>query len=273
MSTRVERPPAVAGLFYPASRRDLEQIVTTQLADAAPQGPFPKALIVPHAGYVYSGPVAASGYRCLEPFRDAVERVVLVGPTHRVAMRGLGVSGAEAFRTPLGRVPLALESVQRLETLPQVTRRDDAHGPEHSLEVHLPFLQVVLGAFSLVPILTGKASADDVADALDVLWGGDETVIVVSTDLSHYHDYETACALDLDTSRAIETFDERGLAGRRACGYVAVRGLLRAARRREMSIRRLDLRNSGDTAGPRDQVVGYGAWALTEPAVEGADGA
>lgn len=261
---RTERPPAVAGLFYPAAPADLADDVATYLDAAPAKGAAPKALIVPHAGFVYSGPIAGSGYRCLAPHRDTVTRVVLIGPSHRAVYRGIATTGADAFVTPLGRVNVDREAVREAERLPQVVRHDAAHAPEHSLEVHLPFLQVVLEAFSIVPLLAGEATAEEVAEVLELLWGGEETLVVVSSDLSHYHDYDTARTLDRETSAAIEACDEAALHGRRACGHVAIKGLLVLARRHGLVVTRLDLRSSGDTAGPRDQVVGYGTWAFAE---------
>ncbi len=258
------RPPAVAGAFYPAAKARLQEAVDSYLAGAGHAGPKtpPKALIVPHAGYVYSGPVAASGYRLLEPVAGEIDRVVLLGPSHRVPLKGLAVSSADAFETPLGRVPIDRPSVERLLELPCVCEFDAAHAAEHSLEVHLPFLQRVLGEFRLVPICAGDASTRDVAAVLDVVWGGPETLIVVSSDLSHYYDYETARRKDEATTRAIERLDPTALDVESACGRIGIRGLLEVARRRGMTARAIDVRNSGDTAGPRDSVVGYGAYAL-----------
>jgi len=261
---RTDRPPAVAGLFYPAAPADLADDVETYLRAAPSECTAPKALIVPHAGFVYSGPIAGTGYRCLSSRRETVRRVVLVGPSHRAVYRGIATTGADAFVTPLGPVPVDRDAVREVERLPQVLRHDVAHEPEHCLEVHLPFLQVVLDEFTLVPLLAGEATGEEVAEVLEALWGGDETLIVVSSDLSHYHDYATARVLDRETSEAIESYDDRALHGRRACGHVAIKGLLVLARKRGMAVTRLDLRSSGDTAGPRDQVVGYGAWAFTE---------
>jgi len=265
-----ERPPAVAGLFYTERSDALVRDVRTYLRAAESRGTVspemvPKALIAPHAGYVYSAPIAASAYRLLEPARDRVHRVVIVGPTHRVGLRGLGVPTADTFVTPIGPIPVDGEAVEDLLALPQVVRHDAAHAPEHSIEVHLPFLQVVLDSFAIVPLLAGEAHAWEVAEVLERVWGGPETVIVISTDLSHYQDYETARALDEETSHAIEELRLEDLHGRRACGFVGLKGLLEVARRRRLTVQRLDLRNSGDTAGPRDHVVGYGAWALREP--------
>ncbi len=258
------RPAAVAGTFYPASAASLEEEVDTYLREGVrPREPLvPKALIVPHAGYVYSGPVAGSGYRLLAPIADRVERVVLIGPAHRVPVRGLAVSSADAFETPLGRVPVDREAVELLKRLPQVQEFDAAHAAEHSLEVHLPFLQRVLKRFAIVPLVAGDATTREVAEVLDKVWGGPETLIVVSSDLSHYYDYATARAKDEATTRAIERLDPAGLDPESACGRVGIRGLLEVARRRGLSVHTLDVRNSGDTAGPRDSVVGYGAYAL-----------
>ena len=261
---RPERIPAVAGLFYPAAASELERDVVRFLAHAQGEDAEPKALILPHAGYVYSGPVAATGYKCLAERRASVRRVVLIGPTHRALYQGIATSGAKAFVTPLGRVPVDHVAVKAAEALPHVLRHDAAHAPEHCLEVHLPFLQVVLDEFSIVPLLVGDASPAEVADVLEALWGDDETIVVVSSDLSHYHDYGTARVLDHETSEAIEAFDTTPIHGRRACGHLPIKGLLLLAERRALAVTRLDLRSSGDTAGPREQVVGYGAWAFAE---------
>ena len=260
------RAPAVAGFFYPASARDLTDAVDGYLAGAADAGGgrMPKAIIVPHAGYVYSAPIAAPAFAALGKAADRIRRVVLLGPAHRVAVRGLAAPDAAAFRTPLGDVPIDRAAIAALSDLPYVAARDIAHRDEHCLEVQLPFLQRMLGDFALVPLLVGDATPDEVATVLDRLWGGPETLIVVSSDLSHYHDYASAQRMDASAAAAIESFDLHGLGRDQACGRLPILGLLTVARRRGLSIRRLDLRNSGDTAGPRDQVVGYGAWLLTE---------
>lgn len=258
------REPAVAGYFYPDHPGELRTTVQVMLRESqAASGPAPKALIVPHAGYVYSGPVAATAYSRLQPYRDLYKRVVLLGPCHRLATSGLAVSTADAFRTPLGNVPLDRESIRRLGHH-QVIRSDAAHGTEHSLEVQLPFLQRVLGSFSLVPLAVGDTEPEVVADVIDLLWDGPETLVIVSSDLSHYLSYEDAQRRDAATCRAIEGMDAYSISSGDACGSLAVGGLLIAAKRRGMQIATLDLRNSGDTAGGRDHVVGYGSWILTE---------
>lgn len=259
------RQPAVAGLFYPAERAELLDQLNTLMRDSRAAGGVPKAIIAPHAGYVYSGPVAASAYARLRPARERIRRVVLLGPSHRVPLLGLASSSAEAFETPLGRIPIDRDCLTTLADLPQVKLLDQAHALEHSLEVHLPFLQTLLADFTLVPLVVGDATAVEVAEVLERLWGGLETLIVISSDLSHYHDYATAQQLDHATCRAIETLRHQAIGYEQACGRVPVSGLLETARRHDLSVETLDLRNSGDTAGPRDQVVGYGAWAFTEP--------
>ncbi len=260
------RPAAVAGSFYPADPDELRRQIDQFLAQAHSGGRagLPKAIIAPHAGYVYSGPVAASAYARLAPGRGSVTRVVLVGPSHRVAFRGLAVDSAEAWRTPLGLVAIDRVAVQALAQLPMVAVLDAAHSQEHSLEVHVPFLQAVLGEFRLVPIVAGDARPDEVATVLDAVWGGPETVIVISTDLSHYLDYRSCRQVDDATTAAIQRLDFAALGRDSACGRVGVGGLLLAAQRRGMDIATLDVRNSGDTAGPKDRVVGYGSWALWE---------
>jgi AmmeMemoRadiSam system protein B len=257
------RPPAVAGAFYPESPRGLAEAVRSYLdAAKAPAGPIPKAVIAPHAGYVYSGPVAAAAYNRIAAAREQIERVVLLGPAHRVPVAGLAAPDAYAFATPLGNVPIDQTAIEAIVTLPFVDVHHKAHEFEHSLEVHLPFLQTVLGAFSLVPLVVGDATPEEVAQVLELLWGGPETLIVVSSDLSHYHDYSTARKMDAATSRAIENLQPNDIRYDDACGRAPVQGLLVAARQHGLHARTLDLRNSGDTAGPRDAVVGYGAWAF-----------
>ncbi|MCP5419968.1 MAG: AmmeMemoRadiSam system protein B [Gammaproteobacteria bacterium] len=258
------RQPAVAGMFYPADPTVLHQEVRGFLDQVATAGPVPKAIIVPHAGYVYSGPVAASAYARLQAANGSIRRVVLLGPSHRVGFNGIAVSGMQAFATPLGLVPLDYEAIARIRHLPQVVSLERAHEREHSLEVHLPFLQEVLGEFNLVPLVVGTAEPQPVGEVLEILWGGPETLLVISSDLSHYHDYETARRLDAATSRAIEGFRYEDIVYESACGRNPVNGLLWAARRRDLKVETLDLRNSGDTAGPRDQVVGYGSYAFSE---------
>jgi AmmeMemoRadiSam system protein B/AmmeMemoRadiSam system protein A len=268
------RPPAVAGTFYPGTRDALERQLARFMteADNAPPAPVaavPKAIIGPHAGYVYSGPVAARAYARLAAARGRIRRVVLIGPSHHVAFRGFAVDMSDAWETPCGTVTLDQEAIARLRRLPMVGQLDAAHQREHALEVHVPFLQHVLGDFRLVPVVAGDAPPDAVAALLDAVWGGPETLIVVSTDLSHYLDYAACQRVDARTAAAIERFDDAAIGSNEACGQVPTRGLLRVARRRGMAIERLDLRNSGDTAGPRDRVVGYGAWALYEPGAGG----
>jgi AmmeMemoRadiSam system protein B len=260
------RAPAVAGMFYPGRPGDLQQTVSNFLAEAgaAHDGPPPKAMILPHAGYVYSGAVAAAGYARLAGARQRIRRVVMLGPAHTLAVRGLAASSAEAFETPLGPVPVDRAAVAGLGDLPQVAEADAAHRMEHCLEVQLPFLQAALAEFALVPLLVGRATTGEVADVLDRLWGGPETLIVISSDLSHYCDYESARRLDADTARAIEGLEPEAIADHQACGRIPIKGLLSAAARRGLAAERLDLRNSGDTAGRRDKVVGYGAWAFAE---------
>ncbi len=254
------RQPAVAGMFYPAEPETLRRTVERYLAEAKALPDRPKAIIVPHAGYVYSGAVAASAYKAVENIADQVRRVVLLGPAHRVPFRGLALSSADCFATPLGEVPLDKAAESDLADLPQVKVFDDAHALEHSLEVQLPFLQEVLGSFTLVPLVVGDTTDEAVAEVLERLWDGRETLIVISSDLSHYHDYETARRLDEATCKAIEHLQPEAIRPHDACGRLPVNGLLLAARRHGLKATTVDLRNSGDTAGPHDQVVGYGAW-------------
>lgn len=253
-------------MFYPADPDELREMVDGYLQEAHRQQTgdetVPKALIVPHAGYIYSGPVAATAYARLAPAHDQITRVVLLGPSHRVPFRGLATSSATQFVTPLGVISLDRDSIEQLEQFPQVARLDEAHTSEHSLEVHLPFLQEVLDSFTLIPLVVGDASPQQVSEVIEAAWGGPETLIVISSDLSHYHDYETARRMDAATSRAIEALNPEAIQFEDACGRIPVTGLLELARRHALHARTIDLRNSGDTAGPRDQVVGYGAYII-----------
>ena len=258
------REPAVAGLFYPDDPLLLQQQLDGFLAQEPRVKTAPKALIVPHAGYIYSGPVAASAYLQIASLREQIQRVVLLGPAHRVGFRGLAATSAQYFSTPLGMVRIDQQAMDDILMLPQVRVFDDAHREEHSLEVQLPFLQTVLKKdFGLIPLVVGEAQGDEVAEVLEKLWGGPETLLVISSDLSHYQDYETARRLDSATSTAIEQLNPQAIDYQQACGRNPVSGLLMAARHHHLKATTLDLRNSGDTAGGRDRVVGYGAYAFS----------
>ena len=260
------RPPAVAGTFYPADAQELRSLISRYLRAVRPINFLPKAIVAPHAGYIYSGPVAASAYAALATDSAVITRVVLLGPSHWVALDGLAASSAAAFAMPLGDVAVDRAAVDLALTLPQVQVLDAAHVREHCLEVHLPFLQHLLTDFTIVPLLVGDAAPEEVSEVLEALWDGPETLIVISTDLSHYYDYRTAQRLDQETSRAIETLRLEDIRAEQACGRFALQGLLSVARKRHLHGQTLDLRNSGDTAGPRDEVVGYGAWVFTAEA-------
>jgi hypothetical protein len=266
-TTTATRPPAVAGTFYPAAVAELRDELTTCLAVS----PAPtiatgllKALIVPHAGYVYSGGTAGHAYVLLAPLAGRIRRVVLLGPCHRVSVRGLGVPTARAFATPLGSIPLDRVALDALADLPQVVVSDAAHAQEHSLEVQLPFLQTVLGRFELLPLAVGDATAAEVAEVLERVWGGPETLIVISSDLSHFHTYREAQSIDTSTAQRILAFDQL-TSFDQACGALPINGLLAVARRRGLRIERVAQCNSGDTAGDKGRVVGYASFALYLP--------
>jgi AmmeMemoRadiSam system protein B len=261
------RPAAVAGTFYPASPHHLLKAVDDLLARAkAPASSAPpKALIVPHAGYVYSGPVAASAYAAIEPHASRFTRVVLLGPAHREYVRGLALPEATAFETPLGVVEIEPRPAQ---DLPGVVRSDRVHAREHSLEVELPFLVRVLHRFRVVPLAVGEAEGDEVARVIEALWGGPETLVVVSSDLSHYLPYDAGRALDEATTERILGLGPAAVLHEQACGATPINGLLAVAKQRNLRPALLDLASSGDTAGDRGSVVGYGAFAFYE---EGAD--
>lgn len=256
------RYPAVAGSFYPAEPHTLSNTVANYLTDVSTTGQVPKAIIVPHAGYVYSGPIAATAYARLIPAALSINRVVLLGPAHRVAFQGLALSEATAFITPLGEVAIDHNSYQTLRDLPFVGFLEQAHTQEHSLEVQLPFLQTVLADFKLVPIVVGEATPQQVSQVLSRLWGNDETLLVISSDLSHYLDYNSAQQLDQHTSNSIERLDYENIGYNQACGGIAICGLLKLLAEKSLHIQTLDLRNSGDTAGDKQRVVGYGAYVV-----------
>ena len=265
------RPAAVAGAFYPGSPTRLRTMVEELLREApVPSDPAskapPKAIIAPHAGYVYSGPIAARAFQSIASAAGTIERVIVLGPSHFVPIRGLALPGESRFETPLGEIAISPEAAQASIKLPQVRVQPEAHTREHSIEVELPFLQVLLGDdFQILPLAVGEASAEEVAEVLDRVWGGPETLIVISSDLSHFHPYEEARVLDETTARRILDFDAT-LDGSEACGARPVNGLLATARQRGLIPELLDLRNSGDTAGDRSRVVGYGAFAFREVA-------
>lgn len=260
------RPPAVAGSFYPGDPAALAASVDRLLAAfPATSGAPPKVLIVPHAGYIYSGATAAAAYAKLLPLRQKIRRVVLLGPTHRVAVSGLALPASAAFATPLGEIRLDIEAMAQVRDLPQVVVSDRVHAQEHSLEVQLPFLQRALDDFSLVPLAVGDAAPESVAEVLERLWGGPETLIVISSDLSHFLPYAAARQVDRDTCQQILHF-ATDLEPTQACGAFPLNGLLLAAGRRDLQPELLELCNSGDTAGDRQRVVGYAAFALSETA-------
>ena len=264
------RPPAVAGMFYPGDPSSLRDDLASCLAVPPAPTSVPaasgllKAVIVPHAGYVYSGGTAGKAYALLAPLAGRIRRVVLLGPCHRVSVRGLAAPTVQAFATPLGSIPLDRAAISALADLPQLVASDAAHAQEHSLEVQLPFLQTVLGSFQLVPLAVGQTGAAEVAQVLDRLWGGPETLIVISSDLSHFHGYAEAQKIDHVTAdhilalEQLTSFDQ-------ACGALPINGLLAVARRRGLRIERIAQCNSGDTAGDKSRVVGYASFALYEP--------
>lgn len=253
-------------MFYPADVQQLRRTVEALLSAAASatpvaMGPAPKVLIVPHAGYIYSGAVAASAYQLLAPLKETIRRVVLLGPAHRVFLRGMAIPSVDQFRTPLGTIALDRSALEQLATVPGVVLSDEAHAEEHCLEVQLPFLQLLLDDFRLVPVVVGQCDAKRVGAVIDHLWGGPETLIVISSDLSHYRSYQEARRIDHQTGQRILA-KASDLSGDEACGAHAINGLMRAMHTRSLDIESLDLRNSGDTAGDKSRVVGYGAFSL-----------
>ena len=262
------RPAAVANMFYSGDSRVLHEDIQSYFAEINseinPAPSTPKAIISPHAGYIYSGLTAAHAYAQLQHASDTIKRVVLLGPCHRVALRGLAAPSTDFFETPLGIIPIDQNIIKQLLAFSQVQISDLAHQHEHSLEVQLPFLQEVLTDFSLIPLVVGDATPQEVCEVIDQLWGGDETLIIISSDLSHFHDYETARAIDSETRDAIESFNIKAINHESACGCNSVNGLLQSAKKRNLKVTTLDIRNSADTAGTKDSVVGYGAWMFEE---------
>ena len=264
------RPAAVAGAFYPAQAAALSRDIHALLGQAQKDGALgspcvPKAIVVPHAGYIYSGAMAARAYARLAPAHATIRRVVLLGPVHRVPIRGLALPASALFATPLGEVELDQDAIADIRTLPQIRVSQAVHAMEHSLEVQLPFLQSVLDDFKLVPLAVGDATPEEVAQVLERLWGGPETLIVISSDLSHYLPYQTARQVDGDTVRTILDLRPR-LSHEQACGGTPVNGLLLAARSHHLQAELLGVCNSGDTAGDRKRVVGYASIAFAAKA-------
>lgn len=257
------KQPCVAGQFYPADPTTLQKMVNGYLAAVKPADLAPpKALIAPHAGYIYSGPIAASGYALLPTLNKTVTRVVLLGPAHRYPVLGIAATKVDQFATPLGNIDIDKQAVTTALTLPFVTTIEQAYTQEHALEVHLPFLQTVLTNFKLAPFVVGNAKPEDVAKLINTLWGGSETLFVISSDLSHYYDYDTANKLDQAASQAIVNLRPQDIHDNQACGRLPIKGMLLAAKQHNMKVIMLDQRNSGDTAGDKSRVVGYGAYYL-----------
>lgn len=256
------RAPAVSGMFYPAEPQALRQLVQQYISSAQSEAIFPKALVSPHAGYIYSGIVAGTAYAYLKNVAATVRRVLLLGPAHRAAFSGLALSNASKFETPLGLIPLDKEAAERLSALPFVCRFDEAHAEEHSLEVQLPFLQEVLPDFNLLPLVVGDASAEQICAVIQAFNPGTDSVVIVSSDLSHYLSYERAIKLDAATAKSIEELDHKSLHPECACGVYPLRGLLLYAKNSAWRAIAVHLANSGDTAGSRERVVGYGAFVF-----------
>ena len=260
------RKPTVANLFYPGDAKKLQGQINVFLQFAKDtvddNEPLPKAIIAPHAGYIYSGPIAASAYARIAPLHNKIRRVVLLGPSHRVPLMGVAASSADSFSTPFGEIPLDRQTIEALEREQLVVTLDAAHEMEHSLEVHLPFLQTVLDKFSLVPLVVGSATADQISRLIEFVWNEEDTLVVVSSDLSHYENYRAAQQHDQQTNQAIERLDFQHIGPQDACGCAPLNGLLRFAQQHHLHVQTVDYRNSGDTAGTKDQVVGYGAYVI-----------
>jgi len=258
---KIMQKAVVAGTFYPADAEELAAMLQKFFIEAQGQDqPLPQAIVAPHAGYVYSGPIAASAYACLNRVRNQIKRVIVVAPSHRYPFTGIATSSADVFATPLGEILIDRAAIRKIAALPQITQLDAAFASEHSLEVQLPFLQMQLQDFQLIPLLVGMATPKEVAEVLAMLWAEEGTLLVVSSDLSHYHNYQTAQKIDSLTAQKILALDYNTLDGEQACGYMGLQGLLWLAKQKGWCAKCLDLRNSGDTMGEKDHVVGYGAF-------------
>ncbi len=256
------RQAAVAGQFYPADKIQLQTQIDQLMATGKVQsGARPEALIVPHAGYVFSGRTAAQAYQSLISRRHEIKRVILFGPAHRVYLAGMALPSVDSFRTPLGDIPLDRENIARVATLPGVIESDEVHRLEHSLEVQLPFLQSILDDFLLIPVAVGDCDADTVASLLDSLWGGNDSLTIISTDLSHFHPYDVAEKIDASTCQKILD-KSSNLTGKEACGARVLNGLMRSKHAQALDIELLACCNSGNTAGDKNRVVGYGSFIL-----------
>lgn len=256
------RKAAVAGLFYPKKEKELSQMVERFISEAQADDIIPKALIAPHAGYVYSGPIAGTAYAYLKKTASAYTKAVVIGPAHRLAFSGVAAPSHDYFETPLGRVLIDRETITKLESLGFVQILDAAHAEEHSLEVQIPFLQKTLPEMSLVPLLVGRIESDRLSSLIGLLAEDQTNIIIISSDLSHFEEYSHAQALDQETSRSIESLEDKRISGEAACGVYPIRGLLQYAREAGLRVKTVDLANSGDTAGSKDSVVGYGAYVF-----------
>ncbi len=260
------RKAAVAGTFYPNDKKQLDQMVDVLLKNAISLDSNPKAIIAPHAGYIYSGKVAASAYEPLRSLKNKIKKIVLLGPSHHVSFDGLAIPQSDFFETPIGKVTIDQEAIRLIQKLPQISVSDVAHVREHSLEVHLPFLQKIFGdKFLLTPIVVGHSNPDEVGQVIEKLWGNDDTLIVISTDLSHYHTYEEAYQMDRETCSQVESLDLEQLHSQKMCGSLPVSGLLNVARKKKLQVKMVDFCNSGDikvnnAKANKDRVVGYASF-------------
>jgi len=267
------RHPAVASMFYPGKPADLLNSVRKYLSDADAEQSTVKfkndensvrALIVPHAGYIYSGKIAASAYQLLQRNKYHFKRVLLLGPAHRLCLQGAAFPNEEVFETPLGSIILDKTRMKKLAAeFSWISFNEKAHAEEHSLEVQLPFLQETIADFELLPLVVGEMDSLQIAEMIQQFSTDLETLIVISTDLSHFHNYQTAYEKDALTANAIELLEPQKISSEDACGVYPLRGALVAALQNKWKIHRMGLCNSGDTTGDYGRVVGYGAWALT----------
>lgn len=253
------RKPTVAGLFYPSETDNLSKLIT-DLLNQKPPVSFTKMLIVPHAAYQYIGEILAQSYLHLFSRSQQIKTVVLLTPSHHIKFNGIAITSKDCYLTPFGEVIIDSDAMMTLLNFPQVVMFDDAHIKEHSIEIHLPFLQTILPSFSLVPLIIGETNSYNILEILEKLWEQEETLIIASMNLSHYQTYNIAQELDQRTSQAIESLHWQSLQTNQICNIHLISSLLQLAHQKSLTPKTIKVCNSGDLTGIKNRVVGYGAF-------------
>ena len=253
----------VAGMFYPGEEASLRQMVDGFIQKALSFDLRPRAIIAPHAGYIYSGSIAGTAYKTIAAVRDQIENVIIMSPAHRFYLRGIALHMADAFATPLGNIPVNIGIVKKIKQFSSVQWEERSFIQEHGLETHLPFIQRAFKpGIKIVPMIVGECQESEVAEILESVWEDPRNFVIISSDLSHFHSYADAKKLDRNTVDLIQNLDSQSLDTEFACGHYPICGLLNLARNRKLKIKALDIRSSGDTAGSKESVVGYGSFAV-----------